>query len=243
MVTLIRLRFVGTGYCGWQVQKNGVSVQQTVQDALEKLFGERLPLTGCSRTDSGVHANEYFAHITGLEERYVKVLPAALNSVLPRDICVTGAERKPDGFHARYSAKGKEYIYLILDSPLRDPFLEGRVMHVPRRLDERVLNGYCSQLVGRHDFSAYSAAGCGARDTVRTVSSFTCERRDGLIRFSVTADGFLYNMVRIMTGTVLRAAEGSLKLSIPEITASRRREYAGHTVPACGLYLNRVFYD
>lgn len=245
MKTVIKLRFDGTNYCGWQIQPNARSIQQTVQDALEARYGSRFTLTGCSRTDSGVHANEFVAHITGLDEKYVSSLVSALNSSLPDDIAVTEAFTADDSFHARYSVREKQYTYLIFCSHIKDPFLSHRAYRTVESIDFERANELCCFFTGRHDFAAFMASGSKIRDTVRTVSLFEIRqdaRCEGLWALSVRADGFLYNMVRIMAGTLLAAAEGRLHYSVPEIIEMKDRSNAGPTLPPYGLYLDKVFY-
>ncbi len=240
----LKIAYLGTAYCGWQVQKNGVSVQQTVQTALQKLLGSRPALTGCSRTDSGVHANAFYCHFNGGENIPNKGLVAGLNTLLPSDIAALDCFDVPPDFHARYSALGKNYIYKIYESPTPSPFLNGRVLWLKNGVDLEKMNAACAELVGTHNFKSFCAAGSTVQSTVRTVQSCFAERQGGLLTFSVTANGFLYNMVRIMVGTVLQAANSKLPPEqIKQIIAWENRAAAGKTAPACGLYLNRVFYN
>lgn len=244
MKLLIELSFLGTAYCGFQVQKNGTSIQKTVQDAAEKIYGP-VQLTGCSRTDSGVHARSFYCTVES--ENCAKIpperVPLAMNSLLPADIAVKSARFVEDSFHPRYSAKGKEYRYLILNSRIRDPFLEGRAYRYPLELDVRQMNELAAGFIGKHDFAAFMAAGSDIPDTVRTVTRSRVESDGGLVTFSVAADGFLYNMVRIMTGTLIDLSLGRLKdKNIADIIASRDRSRAGFTAPPEGLYLWEIYY-
>ncbi|MBP3386937.1 MAG: tRNA pseudouridine(38-40) synthase TruA [Clostridia bacterium] len=244
MVPVVKIRFVGTNYSGWQVQKNARSVQETLQDGLEKLLGKRYSVSGCSRTDSGVHANEYYAHLgSDFEFADISRLPIALNGVLPDDIAVTDAFWREDGFHARYSSLGKEYIYVIRNSKIRDPFFDGREFFYPKKFDPDRAREACEHYIGKKDFSSFMASHSKIEDAVRTVSE--CElikEGDDRYIFRVKADGFLYNMVRIMVGTMIYHSAGSLKMDIDEIIESKNRANAGFTAPAHGLYLNKVFY-
>ncbi len=244
MKLLIEISFLGTAYCGFQVQPNGISVQKTVQDAAEMLFGP-VSLTGCSRTDSGVHARSFICTVEG--EGCGRIppdrVPIALNTFLPPDIAAKSARIVDDSFHPRYSAKGKEYRYLILNSHIHDPFLEGRVYRYPGELDATLMDALAADFIGRHDFAAFMAAGSSVTDTVRTVSMCRVDREGELITFSVVADGFLYNMVRIMVGTLIDTSQGRLEdNSIRSIIASRDRRRAGFTAPPEGLYLWEVYY-
>ena len=240
---LLTLRYDGSRYHGWQVQKNGITVQETLQDAVERHTGIRSGLTGCSRTDAGVHAEMFccaFDTASPLRgERMVK----ALNAYLPRDIAVYGCREVEADFHPRYAALGKRYVYRIWNAPERNPFWEGRALHCRRPLDAAFLNEQAAAYVGTHDFASHQAAGSTVEETIRTVRRAEVERRGEMVLFTVEADGFLYNMVRIMVGTLLGLQAGSLEAgSIPAILESGSRERAGATAPACGLYLDHVFY-
>ena len=244
MAVLVRLRFIGTLYHGWQVQANALSVQQVFQDAVEKVYGARLPVIGCSRTDTGVHANEYCVSFLPCKQIPTSSVPSALNMYLPDDMAVTGAEEVPDDFHARYSAVGKEYVYLINNAPQRDPFLFGRALHWKWKLDEAMLDECALAYIGTHDFSAFCSAGSDIDDKVRTIVLARVERDGDIVRFRVRGDGFLYNMVRIMTGTLLKISMGGIDPGeVPDIIESKDRARAGFTAVSEGLYLNRVFYN
>lgn len=240
-VYAVTLAYRGSGYSGWQVQKNAPSVQATVQDAVEAVFGKRLDVTGCSRTDSGVHALGYVFHIESEKLIDTEKLPLALNMHLPRDISALSARLAPEGFHSRYSALGKEYVYFVRKGRVRSPFDDGLCWHYPFEADAEALNALGKGYVGRHDFAAFMSAGSKITDTVRNVYYFNVAEDDGVIRITVGADGFLYNMVRIMVGTLFKAYRG--KCDLAQVIASRNRQCAGPTAPACGLYLSRVFYD
>ena len=241
---LLTLRYDGGAYHGWQVQENAVTVQQTLQDAIEAVFGARLPVIGCSRTDAGVHARMFCVNFRTDSAIDCARIPYALNAHLPDDIGVYDCRQVPDDFHARYSCVSKTYVYVIRNSPFRDPFAVGRAATVRWPLDENMLHDQAQAFVGTHDFAAFAAAGGSVEDTVRTVRS-ACVRRDGeTVLFSVRANGFLYNMVRIMVGTLLDIASGKIpRGSIPEILQSLDRSRAGATAPPQGLYLQSVEYN
>lgn len=240
---VLTVAFEGTAYHGWQVQKNAATVQETLQDALARVLCRRPPLTGCSRTDAGVHARQYVCNFPTENEIPCASLVRALNSLLPEDIAVLGCAEAPPSFHARYSAVGKEYLYRVDNGPVRDPFLRRIACFYPRPIDEDRLRRVAAAFVGRHDFRAFRAAGGKDGETVRTVTSFSVAREGNLVLFAVAADGFLYNMVRIMAGTLLAVAEGKIaEDALPGIIESGRRSAAGPTAPARGLTLNRVFY-
>lgn len=240
---ILKIAYKGTNYCGWQVQPNKPTVQSTVQKACEDIFGTKIDLTGCSRTDSGVHAREFVALASGeLPEIPAESLPLALNTKLPEDIAITEAAIAPDNFHPRYDALGKEYVYRIRNSRIRDPFDTETAWQFPRYIDVDKANELCKEFVGRQDFCAFMAAGSKIIDTVREVKYFEAKREGENVIFTVAADGFLYNMVRIMVGTVAEAASGTDMMPISEIIKSRSRANAGITAPANGLTLNKVFY-
>ena len=241
---LLYLRYDGSAYHGWQVQENAVTVQQTLQDAIEAVFGARLPVTGCSRTDAGVHARTFCVNFRTDSAIACERVPYALNAHLPDDIGVYACRVVPDDFHARYSCVSKRYVYVIRNSPFRDPFAVGRATTVQFPLDENMLHRQAQAFLGTHDFAAFAAAGGSVEDTVRTVSD-VCVRREGeTVLFEVQANGFLYHMVRIMVGTLLDIASGKLPQGcIPQILASLDRSRAGVTAPPQGLYLQSVQYD
>ena len=241
---LVTIAYDGTDYHGWQVQPNGITVQQAVQDAVEKIIQKRENIVGCSRTDSGVHANSFCFNMRTESSIDPYRFVGAMNAVLPDDIAVKDCVEVPLDFHARYDCKGKEYVYKIWNSPQRNPFLLDRYLHYKKPLDVDLLNKAAQSFVGKHDFSAFCASRASVDDFVRTVEYAKVTRDEEEVRFTVKADGFLYNMVRIMVGTLLEVAEGKISAdSIGEILASLDREKAGRTAPAHGLYLNKVFYQ
>ena len=242
---LMSLRYDGTNYHGWQVQKNAVTVQEVFQGALARLLGEDVDIKGCSRTDAGVHANMYCVSAKIDSKIPCKRLKMALNRFLPRDIAVTGAAEVPLDFHARYSCSGKEYVYKIWNEPVRNPFWHGRAFHYWYHLDVEKLDSAAKNFIGTHDFTSFCTLDKrNPENMVRTVKDFSVERNGGLVEMRVTADGFLYNMVRIMVGTLLRVAMGRIEpQEIPDIISAKDRAKAGPTAVAHGLYLNRIFYD
>ena len=220
---LVRIKYDGSGFCGWQVQNELRTVQSVFQAALRDVLKENVMIVGCSRTDSGVHANEFCVSFRTENAIPCERLPLALNAKLPPDIAAFDCRQVPDDFHARYSCRGKQYRYLILNAPLRDPFWHARALWYKYPLDES-----------------------DVMDKVRTVTQCGVRRLpddERMIEFTVTADGFLYNMVRIMVGTLLQMSAGRLPAGcIPSVIDSADREKAGFTAAACGLYLNKVLY-
>lgn len=240
---MVFLKYLGTAYSGWQIQPNAPTVQQAVCDAAEKLFCEKAGVTGCSRTDAGVHANSYCCSIRTSSALPCATVVGGLNAYLPYDIAVTDCREAAPDFHARYDCKGKEYLYLIHNSPVRDPFLTDRAWHCRYPIDEAALDSASRAFVGTHDFAAFCSAGSSVTSTVRTVKSFSVRRDGDKVMMTVEADGFLYNMVRIMVGTLIDVQAGKIAAdSLPEVILSKDRGRAGVTAPPQGLYLNRVFY-
>ena len=239
----ITLAYDGTNYCGYQRQGNGIAVQQRVEEALEYVNQSPVGFHGCSRTDSGVHANRYCCNIRTASALPCQTIVSGLNAYLPEDIAVLACEEVDYDFHARYDCTGQEYLYLLRNSAVRDPFLIDRCWLFKPKLDETLMHAQAQDFVGEHNFTAFCAAGASTVNNVRTVKSFTVERQRDEILFRVTADGFLYNMVRIMVGTLVYLSLGKIPLdSLPQILSSRDRGQAGVTAPPQGLYLNRVFY-
>ncbi|MBE6567475.1 MAG: tRNA pseudouridine(38-40) synthase TruA [Ruminococcaceae bacterium] len=250
MKYLCYIRYVGTHFCGFQAQKEKRTVQGTLTEILEQFFESPVMVTGCSRTDSGVHADG-FALTVALADGSLPVPPEKLSLALapymPPDLSLYRAQAVEDGFHPRYDAKGKEYRYSILAVPVANPFYKDRAWQVyypflPDALER--MNRAASHLVGTHDFSAFRAEGSPTKTPVRTVFDCHVERKDALYTVVVTGDGFLYNMVRIITGTLLAVATGRIAPdATADILASGNRTAAGATAPPEGLCLARVLYD
>lgn len=241
---LLTIRYLGTAYSGWQVQVNAPSVQQALQDAVEKLFCVRENIVGCSRTDAGVHANMYCCNIRTESSLPCDVVMRGLNAYLPCDISVIDCREVDYDFHARYDCIGKEYVYLIRNTSVPDPFLYGRCWYFNKKIDAEFLNKQAQAYCGTHDFKAFCSSGSSVQSTVRTVKRFSVERENDMIKMFVEADGFLYNMVRIMVGTLTDISLGKIKEdTIEDIINSLDRTRAGITAPPQGLYLNKVFYE
>lgn len=242
---LLTLRYDGTAYHGWQVQPNGVTVQQVLQDAVEAVTGVRSGITGCSRTDAGVHADMFCCAFDSDTSLRGDKLCSALNFHLPRDVSVYDAREVEEEFHPRYHAKGKRYVYRIWNGNQRHPMYEKYAIWLKKPLDVEALNRMAQDYVGTHDFAAFCGAGSDVQgSTERTIHSCTVTRQGDLVLFTVEGDGFLYNMVRIMVGTLLEMAAGRLAAdSLPTIIEGRDRTAAGPTAPAQALCLEQVFYD
>lgn len=241
---LLKLRYDGTAYHGWQVQANAVTVQQVLQDALRNVTGGRVQnITGCSRTDSGVHANGFYCHFDTGAGLSAAQFVRALNAKLPQNIAVLHCRRVNPQFHARYSAKGKQYIYRFYSAAARDPFRHAYALRLDRPMHVPMLNTAAAQFLGRHDFAAFCASGSSVRDTVRTVSECGFVSSGDETIFTVAGNGFLYHMVRIMVGTLLEVQSGKISAcDIAGIIEGKNRAAAGKTAPAHALYLNEVYY-
>lgn len=241
---LITIQYDGSRYHGWQVQKNAVSVQQVFQDAVEQVFGNRLDVKGCSRTDSGVHANAYALTLDTDMAISDEGVVRALNTKLPSDIAALSCREVSDDFHPRYSCRSKQYVYKLYNRKMRNPFTVNYAYHYNRKVDEAFLNEAAKAFLGTHDFAGFCSVNSDVEDTVRTVYDARVYREEDTVYFVFEADGFLYNMVRIMVGTLLFVSEGKIKPEeLPEIIASKDRKRAGKTAPPQGLYLNKVNYE
>ena len=240
---LLTIQYDGSNYHGWQVQKNALSVQEVFQNAVEKVFLKRLDVVGCSRTDAGVHANMYCLTIkTDMDITDYGVI-MALNSNLPDDIAVIDCKEVDGDFHPRYSCKSKEYIYKIYNGKIRNPFYSNYALHYRYDIDVDYLNKECKAFIGTYDYSGFSSSKCDVEDTVRTVKNCEVWRQGDMVYFRVEADGFLYNMVRIMVGTLIFINEGKIKKGqLKEIIQSKDRSLAGRTALPQGLYLNKINY-
>ena len=240
----LKLMYNGTAYHGWQVQKNAVTVCETLQKAIGQITGAPVHLTGCGRTDAGVHAERYVANFRTESRIPVDRLPFAVNTHIPEDIVVKAAYEVADDFNAIGSCIQKEYTYRIYNSRIKNPFYVHRAYFYPKKLDEDLMDRAARMFEGTHDFAAVRSVGTNVRSTVRTIHYCRVMRNGELLELKVCADGFLYNMVRAITGTVLYAAEGKLMPEdIPEILNSGNRTLAGPTAPPAGLYLTRVWYE
>ena len=233
----------GTAYCGWQRQINGPSVQQALEETLARLTGEPVTVTGSSRTDAGVHALGLCAHFDSATRIPPDKLAFALNTMLPPDIRIRESGPAPEGFHARYSACGKVYRYAFFNS--RHDCAIGRqyAAHVPLELDERLMHEEAQALCGTHDFAAFAASGSVATSTVRTIYRAQVTRSGETVALTVLGDGFLYNMVRIIAGTLMEVGTGKRAPgAIARAIATGDRLALGQTAPAKGLTLMRVLY-
>ncbi len=241
----VTMAYNGTAYHGFQRQDNGATVQQTVETAIKKLTGCEANIIGCSRTDAGVHANGFVFNLpleSGIPcDGFVK----GMNALLPPDMAILDCREESLDFHARYSCKGKQYLYRIYTSPVRDVFLRDTALHYPYPLNTELMDRAAGLFIGTHDFAAFCKAESLhlVKTTVRTVTEARVVTEGKFTDIYVSGNGFLHNMVRIIVGTLMYISEG--KRTEEDIAAALDtgdRERAGKTAPACGLYLNRVYY-
>ena len=234
----------GTNYCGWQVQPNQITVQQCLENAVEKATGEKVRITGSGRTDAGVHALCQIAHLDTQSSIPADKFYKALNVHLPSDIRVLSSEMADDNFNACTWAKKKTYRYSTYFSDVPIPLKERYAVHLEKKPDVHKMREFASLLTGEHDFKAMSASGSGAKTTVRTVYDITITEKDNDIDFFITGNGFLYNMVRIMVGTLIKAGTGDMqKEELEKMLSSGERSLGGKTLPAKGLCLVKVEYE
>lgn len=238
------IEYDGTSYHGWQIQKNANTVQETIEKALSKLLDTNIGLVGCSRTDVGVHAYGQVAHFITDSSIPGDKFSYAINNLLPNDIVIKKSEEVAEAFHARYSAKGKKYRYLIYNGAHSSAIMRNRTQHVRPELNFEEMQRGAKYFIGKHDFAAFQATGGQVRSTVREIYSLdVLKKEDNLISIEVSGNGFLYNMVRIIAGTLIYVGIGKIKADeIPHIIESQDRTRAGKTAPAEGLYLMEIYY-
>lgn len=240
------IAYDGTDYAGWQVQPNGIGVQQLIQAAMKTILREEVLVTGSGRTDAGVHAEGQVAHFHWDQPIDLYRLLGSLNALLPADIRIKEVVEVPQDFHARYSAAGKEYHYHLWLDPVVSPFQRRYCHHVREKTDLSKLEEAVQYFLGTHDFSAFANeahTGCAAHDPVRTLKRLDLVHQEGGLRLELEGDGFLYKMVRNIVGTLLEVGRGKrTPADIKTILASQDRRQAGMSAPAHGLFLVRVYY-
>lgn len=240
----VKLAYDGTAYHGWQVQKNAVSVQQVLNDAFSLLLREKIRLTGCGRTDAGVHAWQFYAHFDCLQhisEEKAGNLVFKLNSYLPEDIVIHSIFPVDKDINARFTATSRTYQYIITRA--KDPFLKGYSHYIYGPVDIQAMNQAAALLVGRHDFTSFSKVDTQARTNLCTVTHAFWKERDNLLIFTIRSDRFLRNMVRAIVGTLIEAGTGKIKPEeVWSVLESKNRSNAGDSVPAGGLFLIDITY-
>ncbi|MBR3631058.1 MAG: tRNA pseudouridine(38-40) synthase TruA [Oscillospiraceae bacterium] len=240
----VMMAYRGTAYHGFQIQNNGITVQEIVERCAGKILNEPVTIHGCSRTDAGVHAKQFCFSVQTNSRIAPLGFVRGVNGELPKDISILSCEEADPGFHARFSCKGKEYLYLLHCSECKDPFSIDLACHYRRRFHPELVYEAAQHFVGEHDFRSFCTNCAEKTNTVRRVHSFDVEIEGDKVKMLVKGDGFLYNMVRIMVGTLLDVNEGKIPAdTLDAIMAAGQRKLAGRTAPAHGLYLNRVFYN
>jgi len=239
----LTIRYDGTAYHGWQSQKNAVTVQEVLENAIFKLTGARPRVTGCSRTDTGVHAEHFVCNFGSETKIPCDKIPLALNSFLPEDIVCVMAEDESTDFHSRYSAKKKRYTYYIQNSKFPDVFKINYAWHYSFPLNVEEMKKAAQAFLGEHDFIGFAASGFTVKTTVRTIYEISVTKEGDLVKITVLGNGFLYNMVRIIAGTLAFVGSGKINADeMSDIIDSCDRKRAGITAPPQGLYLTEVFY-
>jgi len=244
----LTISYDGTKYSGWQIQKNSPSVQETLEKAVKKVFKKTHKVHGSGRTDSGVHAKGQVAHFKISEDLPVSGIRAALNGRLPKDVAVTGVEEVPHDFHSRFSVKSKIYRYHILNFETPDPFLEKYAWRVSYKLNTALMRREAAVLEGRHDFKSFQASDSSRipsniRGSIRKIFRIKIKKKNHDIVIEIEGDGFLYNMVRNIAGTLVDIGRGYLPPgSMKKILKAKDRTQAGPTAPAKGLFLVKVKY-
>lgn len=239
----LKLQYDGTNYHGWQVQKNGITVQQTLMDAVKCVTGEDAVIIGCGRTDAGVHALNYVCNFHTCSNIPIDRFPYAINTHLPNDIRVFEADAVSEDFHAGNSAVKKRYIYRILNRDINDAFLSKYAWHFKTPLDIDAMRHAAKAFLGEHDFIGFASSGFTVKTTVRTIYSLDITKEKNLLTIDICGNGFLYNMVRIIAGTLVFVGSGKTDYcDMADIIASKCRERAGITAPANGLFLKEVYY-
>ncbi len=251
---VLSVQYDGSAYNGWQIQPSGATIQGLVQECLHKLTGERVRVIAAGRTDAGVHAIEQIAAFDSGSRLPLVVIKSALNALLPADIRIMDIREAEDDFHPRYSARSKRYSYIIANTGDIPPFIRAYVWRIKIPLDVEAMRGASAYLIGRHDFSSFRGAGCGAKNPVRNILCLETEKVCGVtfffttfygdfIRISMEADAFLRHMVRNITGTLVEVGRGKIgPETVRNILESKERRLAGPTAPPHGLFLEKIFY-
>lgn len=237
------IEYDGSNYAGWQIQKNAKSIQGVLESALKRITGKKTRLISCGRTDAGVHAKGHVTNFRTKSKIPLVNLQKGLNSLLPRDIVIKEVKEVPLNFNARYNAKSKIYRYTILNRPHPAALFRDYFYYVPYKLNLSSMKREARPLLGRHNFKSFQAADKKERSSIRTIKVLRIERKADYIVIEIEADGFLYNMVRNIVGTLIEIGRGRFKSgSMKKILKAKNRNLAGPTAPAKGLCLAEVRY-
>lgn len=239
----LTIEYDGSNYFGWQKQKNVDTIQNTLEEVIRALTKEDIEVIGSSRTDAGVHAKGFVANFKTNSRIPADKYREAINHKLPDDIVILKSEEADKEFHSRYNARGKTYSYSILNRDVPSAINRNFYYHVKRKLDIEAMKEACKYFIGTYDFEAFKSSGSSVKTTIRTISELYIEENNDIIKIYVTGDGFLYNMVRIIVGTLIMVGHNKIKpKEIENIIAEKDREKAGICVPATGLVLEEVYY-
>lgn len=237
------LEYDGTNYGGWQRQNDNITIQSELEEAILKITKENIKTTGCSRTDSGVHSKHYVVNFNTNSKVPAEKFTKALNTKLPDDIRVLQSSEEDINFHSRYNCIGKTYCYTLLNKEIASALLRNYTWHIDKDLNVEDMIKASKYLIGKNDFSSFKNTGSSVTTTVRTISDITIKREESLIKIYISADGFLYNMARIIVGTLVEVGLGRFKPSdIKKILDEKDRRKAGKSAPPQGLCLENVFY-
>jgi tRNA pseudouridine38-40 synthase len=239
---MVTIEYKGTNYCGWQVQNDRLSIQECIENAIHKITNEKVNITSSGRTDAGVHALGQVANFHTNSSIPIEKIPGAINSKLPDDISIIDAKEVESHFHARYSAKKKRYRYVILNSKYKRPIHNDFSYLVKYKLNTDKMIQESKYLIGEHDFRGFMSTGSSVKTTVRTIYDISLKKEEDLIILEVEGNGFLYNMVRIIAGTLVDIGRGKINMSLKDIIESKDRNNAGHTAEGKGLFLKKVYY-
>lgn len=241
----LTIEYDGKRYLGWQrLGDSDKTIQGKIESILTQMTGETIEITGSGRTDAGAHARGQVANFKTESELSLVKMQEFLTRYLPRDIVVKKVEEVMERFHARYNATGKQYSYYVWNDVIPTAFNRHYSYHYPKELDLDKMNEACQKLVGKHDFIGFSSLKKTKKSTVRTIEKLTIEKDGNMLHVTFVGDGFLYNMVRIIVGTLLEIGEGTMPLEkIDEIFTNKVRQEAGITVPSQGLFLDEVYYN
>ncbi|NLM04252.1 MAG: tRNA pseudouridine(38-40) synthase TruA [Clostridiales bacterium] len=240
---MIEIEYDGTNYNGWQIQPNGVTIQEAIMDAVYKLTKEKVAIQGSGRTDAKVHARGQVANFYTKSSIAIERFPVAINHFLPRDISILNAKEVPHDFHAQYWAKEKQYSYQIYNRPQRSALLRNHSYHIPYELDIDKMKEAKDIFLGTHDFKGFMSTGSSIKNTVRTITNIDIKIDYPSIWLIIRGNGFLYNMVRIIVGSLVEVGAKKLTIeSLKEALEHGKRNKAGHTAPPQGLFLDKVIY-
>jgi tRNA pseudouridine38-40 synthase len=240
---LLKIEYDGTDYAGWQVQPNGLTIQEVVEKALEKIMGQDVRLHSSGRTDAGVHAHCMAAHFRTESDLPLKAFREGVNSQLPADIAVLSAQEMPADFHARFAAKGKWYRYTIYSHEVRSPLAARSTWHLRGNLDIEKMKQAAESLVGEHDFAAFRSSSCAAKRTVRELFQVDISAEGDFVYLDFRGSGFLKNMVRMLVGTLVEIGQGRRPVDdVSRLLAKDQHISCGITAPAHGLCLKDVWY-